>query len=390
MIWPKKSSVAAPQPGTSTAAGPFPEIWVTGIGLICLAGDQPFALLGAVGSPLSGARPDPLISVPAVGQAGEQAVLTAPIAALEGLGHPGERMQLLAETALSQVLAALPAAIDREQTLVVTLVPEKTAARGSALNPEQLEIAAKALGLETAQFRFVEANQGGAASLAEACRGLAEGTWQTVLFGGVDSLVDAVTCTELALAGRIMTVGGAEGLVPGEGAAYLVLQAPGNTRKDPAPPVRASIKGVAQAPEPHAGDAGSRRMTGLATAAEQVLDQAGLGRHALGGVVVPFGGDTAGALEWHQATQKLWPPNGKAASQDGPALRQAEPPAPPEELQPHLALGSLGAAALPINIALACARFEFKHPKLGSILVCEAGDGPFRGAVLLQTWKEKR
>ncbi len=359
---------------------PCPESLITGLGLCCIAGDQPFALLGAVGADLSGARPDPLLRVPVPGQEGDQSVMSAPVAVLEGIDHPAERMEILAGLALARAADSLPNDTDGEKVLVVTLLPGQETTRGGAIRTRQFEetFRAQIPQLNAADFRFVDLASGSTRQLVEVCRELAAGTWQAVLFGGVDSLVDTVSCTDLALAGRIMTAGSSEGLIPGEAAAYLLLQ-PADAHPVG---VLAHIGGASQAEEPHSGRADSQKMVGLAAAAELALCQGRLSASALGGVVIPFGAETSGTLEWYQASLKLWPP----AQGEAPevATPQSEPKAPREEMSLHVALGETGAATFPLSLALACARFEFDHPVMKHLLVCDAGDATLRGAVLLQ------
>lgn len=361
-----------------------PETLITGIGLSCIAGDQPFALFGAVGTDLSGASPNPLLKVAVQGQNGDQPVMSAPVTDLDGIDLPSERMEFLAVSALAKATESLPKDLDYEKLLVVTLRPDEENARGAATSNDQLKQRFRELSpqLNSAEFRFIDQATGATRQLIELCNELATGTWQAVLFGGVDSLVDTVTCTELALIGRIMTAGSTEGLVPGEGAAYLLLQ---TTETKPAE-IMAHIRGASQAEEPHTGKADSQRMTGLATAMEQSLTQGNISANSLSGIVIPFGAETAGSLEWHQTSLKIWPPGPGEPSDE--TEQPAEQNNHREEMQLHIALGETGAAALPLSLALACARFEFDHPGLKHLLVCDAGDTPFRGAVLLQTGKK--
>lgn len=383
MIWPKSSNQITPTAAGETpqAWSPCPATWVTGIGLASIVGDQPFALLGAVGTLLSGASADPVISLPIPGQEGERAAMTAPIADLEGIGHPAERMEILATEALAKALQSAAGHAFGAKTLVLTLLPAQSSPRGSVIDREQFIAAFQSQlpDLAQAQFRFAETGSGSVAQLIQACRELAENTWETVIFGGVDSLVDPPSCTELALAGRLMTLGGVEGLVPGEGAAYLVLQVAKIPAANSQQKTLAQIQAAAQFPEPHAGMADSKPMTGLGAAMQQALAQAGRQGEKPGGLVLPLGAETCGSLEWYQATQTVWPPT----KNENPEAKTQE--VQPEEFLLHLALGELGAATLPFALALACALFEFEYPVLETILACDAGDDPHRGAILLQS-----
>jgi 3-oxoacyl-[acyl-carrier-protein] synthase-1 len=296
----------------------------------------------------------------------ESPILRAPISEFEGIDHPGERITLLAAAALGQALSGLPEGTTWSRILVLTLLPPPASPRGQALGTPGLEGALRALHprLLQASFRFVAAEEGAVAQLREVGLALAGGKWEAVLFGGADSLVDVVTCGTLIGEGRIATVAAA-GLLPGEGAAYLLLQGGGAGA-----PGRARIAGSEHAPEPHPGEADSRPMTGLHAAIEAALAEGKRAAADLAVIVLPLGAETSGPLEWHQVTQRLWPPS------SAPVVR-------PEELHPSLVLGELGAAAFPVALVLGCARLDFRYPAAGTILVCEAGDHPQRGAVLL-------
>lgn len=399
MMWPQQpDSKTSKQPGVMTSAPttgspkPWPELWVTGLGLYSLPGDQPFGLLGAVCTNLSGARPKPGYSFPLPGKGEDAQVLIAPIDALEGIEHPFDRMLVLAEAALGQIAESTLNTLNGEKVLVVTLLPPSESARGSQVNLEELEEALRALhpALAKAHFRFASANEGAGQQLRIAGAELAEKKWDAVIFGGCDSLVDAVTCRALSREHRIMTVGGAEGLVPGEGAAYLVLQTSELAKGHQTQQIWAKITGLGTAPEPHSLNADSKPMTGLTIAMRQALSPTGLAATAIDEVILPFGAETAGELEWFQVTQALWPsktPSTPARTNEAGPEDDIPGPSPslPEELRFCYALGELGAATIPFAMALACARFEFEHPTATNLLVCEAGDPPQRGAMLMHS-----
>jgi len=348
-------------------AAPPSSLRIAALGLCCLAGDQPFALLGAVATSLSGARPSPSLSAAGLGPGDESPILRAPISGLEGVDHPGERITLLAAAALGQTLSVLPEGTTWSRILVLTLLPPVAGPRGQALDRPGLEEALRALhpGLLQASFRFVAAEEGAVAQLMEVGLALADGRWEAVLFGGADSLVDVVTCGALIGEGRILTAAGNSGLLPGEGAAYLLLRG-----GEAGSPGRARIAGAGHAPEPHLDAADRCAMTGLLAAIEQALASAKAEAAAVGAVVLPFGAETSGPLEWHQVRQRLWP-------------NPSEPVDRAEDLYPGLVLGELGAAAFPVGLVLGWARLDFEHPPVGTVLVCEVGDQPQRGAVLL-------
>ena len=73
---------------------------------------------------------------------------------------------------------------------------------------------------------------------------------------------------------------------------------------------------------------------------------------------------------------------------DAPA---PEAPAKPRLLNLARATGETGAAALPLQLAVACEQFRFEahqsrfgHPPPRTVLIAETGDYPVRGALCLQ------
>ena len=340
------------------------------VGLACAAGNQPFALLGAVGTNLSCAIPHPSLSV--TGLDGEEApALFAPVPGFDLEVDRAERIAVLASAALASAVNDWGASLNGKKVLVVTLVPKMT---DEELRRFELVLRGESPGLKDAALRFACADQGAVAALVSVIHELSSGAWDVVIFGGVDSLVNAAACRELLREGRLMTSESFEGIVPGEAAAYLVLQG-----ADPslAPEMKslATISGIAHAPEPFTGQAHDQKMTGLAQSVEEACRQAGIDLAEVKEIILPFPPETASQLEWHQTAVRLWPPRAPQSRWDKPQH--------PEILRLHAALGELGAAALPVALVLGCARFEFDHPPLTSILVCEGGDVPVRGAVCL-------
>jgi 3-oxoacyl-[acyl-carrier-protein] synthase-1 len=256
------------------------------------------------------------------------------------------------------------------QLLVLTLLPASSPELTEAGDPDPSGLA-EALrdahpALATAQVRFAPADTGAAAHLAACMDELHQGQWDAVLFGGVDSLTDHQTVRGLAARDCCRTDRHPEGTLPGEGAAYILLEKP-----DKDHPPMALITGSGQALEEHHGKAADRPMTGLAAAIEQALDQGQCPPARVESIVLPMGNDVPAALEWHQVRRRLW-----ADPEEG--HREME------ELAPQSTIGETGAAALPLALAIGCARFEFDFPPVDRMLVCEAGRGAPRGAVLIE------
>lgn len=203
----RQKNGAAP---TTPSAAPSPPVAITGIGLCCQPGTEPFALFGAVGTNLSGARAHDCLDTPLPGKKDRDPILYAPVSQLAGLDTPHERITILAQIALEAAAEQLPEGIPEEAVLVLTLIPSAETPRGRNLDPKALKetLASCHPRLDSACFRFVTVDRGSVETLQEACAELQQGKWQTVLFGGVDSLVDIVTCTELVYREEVMPKGG--------------------------------------------------------------------------------------------------------------------------------------------------------------------------------------
>lgn len=349
---------------------PFPQTHIRALGLVCAAGDQPFALLGAVGTSLSAATPHPVLTI--VDSAGEESpALFAPAPGLDHLAGREERIAALAAAALGSVLEQWVGCLDVKKVLALTLLPpteEDEVGELEMLLRNELPI------LAPATLRFAQGAEAALSALRSVCGDLAAGTWEAVIFGGADSLVNADSCCALLQQGRLLGASSAEGVFPGEAAAYLVLQAdrPG----DKTVSSHASITAIEQAPEPHAGQAGDKQMTGLAHAIEGASKQAGIGFDEVEELILTLSTESSSELEWHQTLMRLRPPAAPG--------RKENSPWDPQPLRLHPTLGELGAATLPVALALACARFEFEHPAMPSLLVCDGSAPMLRGAVCLQ------
>jgi len=344
-------------------------VTITGIGLYAATGTNSTALWGAVASHLSCSRPVLSLNVPAADQKVEQPHF-APITALpEQLKSPS-RIPVMAQEALFRACTALPEDRIGLRILLLTLLPASSPERPNAGNLDREELAASMRGthpaLTMAEVRFATADEGATAHLAKCIVELHQGQWDALLFGGADSLTDRGTVQALAANGRCRTDKHPEGTLPGEGAAYLLLEKQETDR-----PCLALIVGLGHALEENAGKAANRPMTALTESIEQALDQAQHTPTQVETMVLPMPGDPPATLEWHQVKRKLW------AQTDDSNYRM-------EELLPQVTIGHTGAAELPLALALGCERFNFNYPSVERLLVCEIGPSQARGAVFLK------
>jgi 3-oxoacyl-[acyl-carrier-protein] synthase-1 len=343
------------------------SVSISDIGLCCQTGSEAFALFGAVAARFTGARPHKGFASPISETSQSLYVQYAPIDNLIEPKLPRERIAMLAETALVAVAGRLPAGLPSGSLLVLTLLPPEDTSRGKNIDKDEFQkrLVSCHPKMTSASFRFVSAGQGGVETLKQVCSELNQGMWERVVFGGVDSLVDMVTLSELVGTGKAMFQGDGEGVIPGEGAAYLVLEKRTSTG------AMARLDALCAASEPNHNQAHRKQMTGLTTAIKNVIEYAGTTPDKLDSIVLPFSGMTPDALEWHHVVESVW-------------SRRENISRNFETFHPAATLGATGAATLPLSLALGCARFEFDFPPAEKILVCEAGDGPPRGAVFLK------
>lgn len=381
--------MASPNPTATPAQGPLAlapvQLSIVGVGLHCPAGDQAFALFGAVAAGLSCARKDPYLSAASPDGLGEAPVLRVQHESVQAL-EPAQRMQQSLAQALEQALTPQGRVLgDLGKSLCVVLVPGSIHSRGQCLGTDSWhrQISLIQGWPEAAQIRVIEQTQSATAHLLELIQDEAACPWDTLIFGAVDSLVDELTCQELARAGRIRTQQ-SDGVLPGEAASVLILQ----RGEQAAGRALAKLTALAVAPEPHPGQADSRALTGLGQAMEAAIALADMAPADLDALVLTLGTDTAAMLEWYQTETRLWPTRLGEAEQVAIALGEQAPqaapdPKLPERLNLNLTLGEIGAASLPVAVALACERLGYGYPGIRHCLVTEGGALSQRGALLL-------
>ena len=107
-------------------------------------------------------------------------------------------------------------------------------------------------------------------------------------------------------------------------------------------------------------------MTGLSSAIHAALAQAKLKAIDIDSVVLTLGAHCNDTMEWDQAIQNLSPR--LAAEQTLLAKPYLE------GLWLHPVLGNIGAASLPVSLALACARLQAQIFTAKHVLVTEANE----------------
>lgn len=245
---------------------------------------------------------------------------------------------------LTNTLADLLSQADLETTLLHTVLPSKSDCRSVYINKTLIQKL-----VPQAQLSFSHAGQGVCLQLQNLINKLHNNEYQTIIFGGIDSLTDSNTIKEFGQQTRIMSNFGGRGLVPSEAAAYVVLQI-FNTNT--------TIKAITHKPEPN-----------LISAIQQTLTRTKLTPKAITTTLSAFGAEPNEPLEWADTTQAIWP------FKIYPEL--------PNSILTYRTLGEIGAATIPLQLALTTAL-------PGNSLICEANAYPYRGAILIHNKPEKK
>ena len=198
-------------------------------------------------------------------------------------------------------------------------------------------------------------------ALEEADRLLSSRSAASVYLGGVDSLVDREVLDRWLRAGRLKT-STTEGLIPGEGAAFL------RVGRDGVPGALATVAGVARAQEPRTRDDGEPNIgAGLAAAARDALAAAALPATEVSAIIHDAAGDRFGFREATLAIARL--------------QARAEPP--PLIASTASSAGELGAATGPFALGLAA--FFLRHGVTDgpATLVLGTSEGTERGAAVV-------
>jgi len=392
----KTTATAAPAPRAKAAVKASPVV-ITGVGLACHAGDEPYALISSVLGQMSGVQ----ISDEHKFKQNNGVNILPRMAPMQELfdNTDRDRMYALTTTALEKVAVKLSANVNVKNVLIAINTNSALLTRYQKIDTQHLQnyLIENIPLLSSAQFRILPNEKNSStSSVRTAIAELNEGKWEAIVFGGADSLISIFTCMDLHEENRLNFAGNTEGVVPGEAAAFVVLQTKDRADKDNTP-ILAYLRGIGVATEQHARDADIEATEGLSNAIGQALAQSGLVAEVIQGVVHNLGAETVQSLEWHQTSQAIWPrrvsEQQRIAVQNG-EIEQAEIPDDPipQSLLPYMTMGEVGAAALPIQLATALAWMEYDtwqsrmgFPVRENILICDTPDAPERGALIMST-----
>ena len=386
---------ASPQPAPKIVAPrskpvpPAAPIAITGVGIACHAGEQLYTLISSVIGQMSGTELSDAHKVKSHDDGSKVMTRIAPVTGIDDI-RAKIRMHTLTATALVNAEIELPGSVDIEKLLIVVMLAPELITYDGKLDTEPLKrhLLAETVNLDAATFRFLSHEAFSNSSVLRlSIDELNEGKWDAVIFGGADSLITMETCNKLNEQNRLSTVGRSEGLVPGEAAAFVVLQTRDLALRSSST-IKAYLKGLGVAAEPNARAADTQATAGLASAINQALAQAGIVASDIHGIIHNLGAETVHSFEWYQTTQALWPrrvsEQQRMAVQNG-EIKQADLPDDPlpETILPYLTMGEVGAAVLPIQLATALSWIEYDvsqsrwgFPIRQHLLVCDTPYNP--------------
>jgi 3-oxoacyl-[acyl-carrier-protein] synthase-1 len=332
------------------------ELVITGVDLFTPVGADAFQSYGAIRAALSR-----LVESGAVDRRKEPRI----VGALPGHTHviDTDRLATLAADSAARALeqAQIPPTARVSVVLCRPDAPRPDAE--STPGPEWESALAKALGARTDKLRLAFVAAGGASfarALERAEDSLGTGHVDVALVGGADSMLWGKLLRWLEDVQRLKLPDAAEGLIPGEAAAFLAVE-PAGTRRPPL----AKVASFAHSDEPgHLLSDEPCRAEGYVRALRDAIKRAKL-EGPVRTLVSDMNGEAMRAREWALAEMR------------------ALPAAPELHLHPADCTGDTGAVSGVLGLAIAAiglSRGELRGPAL----VVGSGDGPARGVAILE------
>lgn len=345
--------------GVLTSLGQAAQSWAAmRAGLARIEEREDFHLLG----------PDEEFDLPGTLRAAE-----APLA-WDG-AHPWDRLAELALPALDEALES--AGLARRDWAQAHVSLGLRAPNGDATPAEMGRYVLDAICADgalprprAASVRF-EGHAAGAVAIVDAARALRAGERTCCVVGGVETFLDTDAIAALDLAFRLRSERSADGYLPGEAAAFVVLENAARAAERGARPLaRLAGYGLADEPRPLGSDEPCTA-EGLCEAIRQVADRA-----ARGGAKVPpaawvvsdQNGERHRAKEWALVVTRLH------------ALLD-----PGFELwHPAENFGDTGPATVPLLAAMTTETFRRGTAPAADALLVASSDGPARAGLLLR------
>ena len=305
--------------------------------------------------------------VPLLDADGEPITMCA-LPTLDPRGTASARAGAIAVRALDEAAQALGAGGRELRVRLATSFDEHFAAGPNGSGPPAQEVLGALVTRARRFFRdvTVTVSTRGAAGpglvLDEVCAALAEGSVDAVVLGGVHSDYDPARIAALAASHRLFRNDNLDALIPGEAAAFVVLvQAATAQRLGLSPAMQLNGVATAHGRARPDNDESAFLAVGLTHAMRTVLTPLADDGERVGWVMTDLTFETFRHHELSAATVRLQPHFCEPQHLDNPAQR----------------LGHLGAAAMPLHLALASEAFRrgFAPHRVGlSIAGSDAGE----------------
>lgn len=277
-----------------------------------------------------------------------------------------ERLARLAASAFEE--AALP--IGDARTLVHIALDEEYA-EGRAI-AQQLTAVIKRV-LPAAEVEIVPRGEAAlGALLPEALRALSSRGAEAVILGGVHSDYDPAVIAALEERGRLFSPENLDARIPGEAAAFFVLMRDADAgRRGLAPLARVLGVGAGRERVGPEEEGPAYEAFGLTSAVRQAAEPLAKSGQRAGWMLSDLTGEMRRGREWQAAFVRAQDVLGSPYYIDSPAQR----------------IGYLGAAALPLFVAMAATAWEYGYAPSPVALATAGGDGVERAAVVLSSAK---
>ncbi len=306
-------------------------------------------------------------------------IMTALLETLDPSLGAFERMRALAAAAADQALAPFLAKHERSEKVSLALFLSVPPARPGfgAGEPQRLaKEVAEALPLPIDRQHaglFDTGQEGGIAALAHATDLVSHGEVELCLVGGVESYWDAEALRWLEQTGRLKSEGNPYGMVPGEGAAFVLVASRSSARRLGLK-IQGRVRKPARSTEPHPWYT------------EQPCFAQGL-TEAISGALETLPKGLSANTAWSDLNGEMW----RADEWDKACARTADRAGGPLRLRrPAEVYGDVGSATGTMLVILAA--LDLKHPRaMGDRALVFAGSDtlPYRSACIVERTSEK-
>jgi len=212
-----------------------------------------------------------------------------------------------------------------------------------------------------------EGHSGGIIALSNSMSLLREERAKFCIVGGLDSLVEYPTLVWLEEAGRLKTDDRPYGFIPGEAAAFVVLELESRAKQRGVPMLCRMLDAAYSNEEASILSDKPLFGRGLSDSINRVLDNQGMGTDRIDGIICDLNGEHYRMKEWGLAQSQLF---------DGTYPI-------PELWHPAENIGDVGAASAVVFSAIAAIAINRSYFKGSNLLIWTSSDSGGRGSLLL-------